>query len=152
MSLHAHIFIDCNLNWLLAYDVHFIYFGRFAFFFLLSSLFWILKWNSDYITNRRPLGGLLLLLPQKSNEKIVGEIKKLGINNKEAVMRNILVELEQLLIHANIPVSESEWFFLPSVVFNQFTWCLTNSQVNTMQNLTFCRSILLMTIVFLLNH
>ncbi|XP_039122110.1 LOW QUALITY PROTEIN: nicalin-like [Dioscorea cayenensis subsp. rotundata] len=57
----------------------------------------------DYITNRRPLGGLLLLLPQKSNEKIVGEIKKLGINNKEAVMRNILVELEQLLIHANIP-------------------------------------------------
>lgn len=51
---------------------------------------------------------MLLLLPQKSNEKIVGEIKKLGINNKEAVMRNILVELEQLLIHANIPVSESE--------------------------------------------
>ncbi|KAJ0972734.1 hypothetical protein J5N97_020693 [Dioscorea zingiberensis] len=57
----------------------------------------------DYITNKKSLGGLLLLLPQRTNETIIGEIKKLGIKPKEGVMRTILVELEQLLIHANIP-------------------------------------------------
>ncbi|XP_008784054.2 nicalin-like [Phoenix dactylifera] len=53
----------------------------------------------EYIINNQPLGGLLLLLPQKVSNRIVGEIK----SKDDGLMRNILVELEQLLIHANIP-------------------------------------------------
>ncbi|XP_073003241.1 uncharacterized protein [Typha latifolia] len=49
-----------------------------------------LSFLRDYITNSKPLGGLLLLLPQKISEKI-GQV------------RNILAEVEHLLLHANIP-------------------------------------------------
>lgn len=50
----------------------------------------------EYITNKQPLGGLLLLLPQKfSAEK--------GEETKEGLMTSILSGLEQLLVHANIP-------------------------------------------------
>lgn len=57
----------------------------------------------EYIAQRQPLGGLLFLLPQMfSSENINGSVK--GEQNFEKeLMRNILVELEQLLIHANIP-------------------------------------------------
>ncbi|KAK1275019.1 hypothetical protein QJS04_geneDACA011719 [Acorus gramineus] len=53
----------------------------------------------EYITNRKPLGGLVLLLPQKLREKI-------GIaddDQGDGLMRNMLSEMEQLLVHANIP-------------------------------------------------
>ena len=50
------------------------------------------------------MGGLLLLLPQRASDKIAedGNIDNL---NEHRPMRNTLVELEQLLIHSNIPVS-----------------------------------------------
>ncbi|XP_008799665.2 nicalin-like [Phoenix dactylifera] len=53
----------------------------------------------EYIINKQPFGGLLFLLPQKVGKKIVGEIK----SKDDGLMRKILVELEQLLIHASIP-------------------------------------------------
>ncbi|XP_010931103.1 uncharacterized protein [Elaeis guineensis] len=53
----------------------------------------------EYIINKQQLGGLLFLLPQKVSKKIVGEIK----SKDDGLMRKILVELEQLLIHASIP-------------------------------------------------
>ncbi|XP_073114497.1 uncharacterized protein [Elaeis guineensis] len=53
----------------------------------------------EYIISNQPLGGLLLLLPEKVGNRIVGKIK----SKDDGLMRNILVELEQLLIHANIP-------------------------------------------------
>ncbi|KAK1323776.1 hypothetical protein QJS10_CPA02g01029 [Acorus calamus] len=53
----------------------------------------------EYITNRKPLGGLVLLLPQKLREKIgIAEDDQGG-----GLMRNMLSEMEQLLVHANIP-------------------------------------------------
>ncbi|XP_042512335.1 nicalin-1 [Macadamia integrifolia] len=57
----------------------------------------------DYIKEGQALGGLLLFLPQKfgpdnSKYKIEGDQSQ----GKE-LMRNILFELEELLIHANIP-------------------------------------------------
>ncbi|KAG1331047.1 nicalin [Cocos nucifera] len=53
----------------------------------------------EYIISNQPLGGLLLLLPKKVSNRIVGEVK----SKDDGLMRNILVELEQLLIQANIP-------------------------------------------------
>ncbi|WOL11230.1 nicalin-like [Canna indica] len=53
----------------------------------------------EYITGGRAIGGLLLLLPQDIGNKIVG-----GNKNKDiGLVRSILSELEQLLIHANLP-------------------------------------------------
>ncbi|KAL0920894.1 hypothetical protein M5K25_007911 [Dendrobium thyrsiflorum] len=53
---------------------------------------------NEFITRKQPLGGLLLLLPQRtgsreSSEKIHGD----------SLTRSILVELEKLLIHSYIP-------------------------------------------------
>lgn len=85
---------------------------------------------SDYIANKRPLGGLLLLLPQKISDKLGGEQK----NDDSGLVKKILVELEQLLIHAEIPVSSkhlsnSTCMFddLPfwssyTVLFESFLW------------------------------
>ncbi|KAA8544288.1 hypothetical protein F0562_022300 [Nyssa sinensis] len=57
----------------------------------------------EYIGQRQPLGGLLLLLPRmfssENRGNMGGDDQNLGKEN----MRNILVELEGLLIHANIP-------------------------------------------------
>eukprot|EP00268_Persea_americana_P012634 TRINITY_DN15387_c1_g1_i1.p1 TRINITY_DN15387_c1_g1~~TRINITY_DN15387_c1_g1_i1.p1 ORF type:complete len:558 (-),score=89.25 TRINITY_DN15387_c1_g1_i1:362-2035(-) len=50
----------------------------------------------EYITNRQPLGGLLLLLPQK----LIGEK---GGEMEGGLMRSILTELEHFLIHTNTP-------------------------------------------------
>nr|CAD1817922.1 unnamed protein product [Ananas comosus var. bracteatus] len=58
-----------------------------------------LSFLRDYIANKRPLGGLLLLLPQKISDKLGGEQK----NDDSGLVKKILVELEQLLIHAEIP-------------------------------------------------
>ncbi|KAJ6817171.1 nicalin [Iris pallida] len=51
----------------------------------------------EYITNKQPLGGLLLLLPQKASEKIVGNLPGRG------AIKDVLIKLEKLLIHASIP-------------------------------------------------
>ncbi|GLT81986.1 hypothetical protein SLE2022_004040 [Rubroshorea leprosula] len=53
----------------------------------------------EYITQKKPLGGLLLLLPDVFN--LENAINKQTNGNQ--LMKNVLVELEQLLVHANIP-------------------------------------------------
>ncbi|XP_043709418.1 nicalin-1 [Telopea speciosissima] len=57
----------------------------------------------DYIRQGQALGGLLLFLPQK----FIPGIREYTVEGDQSqgkeLMRNILFELEQLLIHANIP-------------------------------------------------
>ncbi|CDP06883.1 unnamed protein product [Coffea canephora] len=57
----------------------------------------------EYIGQRKILGGLLLLLPSIFNPKNVDNTGEADHTPAEDVSRDILVELEQLLIHANIP-------------------------------------------------
>ncbi|KAL4182992.1 hypothetical protein AMTRI_Chr11g152960 [Amborella trichopoda] len=52
----------------------------------------------DYLTNKYPLGGLLLLLSKKSAEE-----KDTNTEEDVGFMRSVLSEIEQFLIHANIP-------------------------------------------------
>ncbi|KAI5577849.1 hypothetical protein POPTR_009G160400v4 [Populus trichocarpa] len=58
----------------------------------------------EYISQRKPLGGLLFLLPQMFNfeNREAATESKYQIREKE-LMKTVLVELERLLIHANIP-------------------------------------------------
>jgi len=53
------------------------------------------------------------LLPQKASDKIDGD-GNIDNLNEHGPMRNILVELEQLLIHYNIPVSIVLVSFIPA--------------------------------------
>ncbi|XP_021278833.1 nicalin-1 [Herrania umbratica] len=53
----------------------------------------------EYIFQKKPLGGLLFLLPEVFSFENGGNKQ---IHEKEK-MKNVLAELEQLLIHANIP-------------------------------------------------
>ncbi|GLT63897.1 hypothetical protein SLA2020_364270 [Shorea laevis] len=53
----------------------------------------------EYITQKKPLGGLLLLLPDIFS--LENAINKQTNGNQ--LIKNVLVELEQLLVHANIP-------------------------------------------------
>ncbi|XP_007015760.2 PREDICTED: nicalin-1 [Theobroma cacao] len=53
----------------------------------------------EYINQKKPLGGLLFLLPEVFRFENGGNKQ---IHEKEK-MKNVLAELEQLLIHANIP-------------------------------------------------
>ncbi|XP_057480554.1 uncharacterized protein LOC130767644 [Actinidia eriantha] len=56
----------------------------------------------EYIVQRQPLGGLIFLLPRMfspENKDSMGG----GDDFDKDLMKNILVELEQLLVHANIP-------------------------------------------------
>ncbi|KAF6169218.1 hypothetical protein GIB67_013648 [Kingdonia uniflora] len=57
----------------------------------------------EYITQRQLLGGLLLLLPQQFNPESKTDTVEGDQINGEELMRGKLAELEQLLIHANIP-------------------------------------------------
>ena len=70
-------------------------------------LFFICMTNcvAEYIGQRKPLGGLIFLLPRMfspQNKDSMGG----GDDLDKDLMKNILVELEQLLVHANIPVSK----------------------------------------------
>ncbi|CAL1403856.1 unnamed protein product [Linum trigynum] len=57
----------------------------------------------EYISQKKTLGGLLLLLPQMFNfESGDMAVTKDDIHEMER-LKNLLVELEELLIHANIP-------------------------------------------------
>ncbi|KAK9755874.1 hypothetical protein RND81_01G056900 [Saponaria officinalis] len=55
----------------------------------------------DYIDGKQPLGGLLFLLPRVFNSD-KGESNG-NDNSEEEATRNKLVQLERLLVHANIP-------------------------------------------------
>lgn len=57
-----------------------------------------LGYVKDYLSQRQPLGGLLFLLPQ-----IFSFESKESSGNGEELLKNIVMELEQLLIHTNIP-------------------------------------------------
>ncbi|KAH9605499.1 hypothetical protein KSS87_004668 [Heliosperma pusillum] len=56
----------------------------------------------DFIDEKQPLGGLLFLLPQAFNSE-KGESKGDTDPSEEEAIRNKLVQLERLLVHANIP-------------------------------------------------
>ncbi|KAA8549907.1 hypothetical protein F0562_001591 [Nyssa sinensis] len=57
----------------------------------------------EFIGQRQPLGGLLLLLPRIFSSENRGSMGGADQNSGKELMRNILMELERLLIHANIP-------------------------------------------------
>lgn len=66
---------------------------------------------TEYIGQKKPLGGLLLLLPQifssENKDSVEGDH-----NSGKELIRNLLVELERLLIHANIRVSGISIFLI----------------------------------------
>ncbi|PIN20721.1 putative aminopeptidases - M20/M25/M40 family [Handroanthus impetiginosus] len=57
----------------------------------------------EYIGQRKPLGGLLLLLPPLFNPENVDSRGGSDHGSAEDVIKEVLIELEQLLINANIP-------------------------------------------------
>uniref|UniRef100_A0A5B6ZWH3 Putative nicalin-1-like isoform X2 n=1 Tax=Davidia involucrata TaxID=16924 RepID=A0A5B6ZWH3_DAVIN len=57
----------------------------------------------EYIGQRQPLGGLLLLLPRMFSSENRGSMGGGDQNFGEELTRNIVVELERLLVHSNIP-------------------------------------------------
>ncbi|XP_010245975.1 PREDICTED: nicalin-1 isoform X2 [Nelumbo nucifera] len=57
----------------------------------------------DYIMQRQPLGGLLLLLPQNISSESREEAEEGDRNNGKELIRSELAELEKLLVHVNIP-------------------------------------------------
>jgi len=63
---------------------------------------------AEYISESKPLGGLIFLLPRMfSFESKDG----MGNNHRDGPLKNVLVELEQILIHANLPVSKFQTAF-----------------------------------------
>ncbi|KAI3994447.1 hypothetical protein MKX01_012704 [Papaver californicum] len=57
----------------------------------------------EYITEKRQFGGLLLLLPQKFSPSNKEAAEEGGQTHEQEQTRGLLIELEQLLIGANIP-------------------------------------------------
>lgn len=60
---------------------------------------------ADYIAQRQPLGGLLFLLPQMFSFENKDDMRSNHQNQGNDLLKNVVAELEQLLIHANVPVS-----------------------------------------------
>lgn len=56
----------------------------------------------EYIAKRQPLGGLLFLLPRMFNGEQDG-LERSDQNFGEELLRNVLAELEQLLIRSHLP-------------------------------------------------
>ena len=55
---------------------------------------------SEYLAEKKHLGGLLILLPTKLSVKN-GE----GNNDDKGQLKSVLAELEKLLVHEEVPVS-----------------------------------------------
>lgn len=66
---------------------------------------------ADCITQKKAIGGLLLLLPQKISSESKEDKEDAGQIDEKEGMQNVVAELEQLLIHSNIPVSEKKLIF-----------------------------------------
>ncbi|XP_020589126.1 nicalin-1-like [Phalaenopsis equestris] len=58
---------------------------------------------NEFITRKQPLGGLLLLLPQRTGSSESGGRITSDKVNGDSLTRSILFELEKLLIHSYIP-------------------------------------------------
>ncbi|KAG6433113.1 hypothetical protein SASPL_104720 [Salvia splendens] len=56
----------------------------------------------EYIEEKKPLGGLLVLLPQVFNPQNIDSVDDVGYDSSAGINK-VLLELERLLIHANIP-------------------------------------------------
>lgn len=61
---------------------------------------------TEYIVAGKPLGGLLFLLPQMFNFENKGGVGSSGDDGSKELLKSVLAELEQILIHANLPVSK----------------------------------------------
>ncbi|XP_024025058.1 nicalin-1 [Morus notabilis] len=57
----------------------------------------------EYISQRQPLGGLLFLLPQIFSYENKDGIGRNHQDHEREQIKNVLAELEQLLVHSNIP-------------------------------------------------
>ena len=76
-------------------------------FFHWLSGFLIFFFNfAEYISQRQPLGGLLFLLPQMFSFEDKDGGKSAHQDHETEPIKNVLAEVEQLLVHSNIPVSE----------------------------------------------
>lgn len=62
---------------------------------------------AEYISQRQPLGGLLFLLPWMFSFENKDDIGSNHQDHASEQIKNLLAELEQLLLHSNIPVSET---------------------------------------------
>ncbi|KAJ4786539.1 Nicalin [Rhynchospora pubera] len=58
-----------------------------------------LSFLTDYITNKKPLGGLVILLPQKLGNKFADFGKHVDLTR----VKSVLNQLEDLLVHAELP-------------------------------------------------
>jgi hypothetical protein len=57
----------------------------------------------EYIVERQPLGGLLFLLPQMFSFENRDGTRSNHQDHGNELLKNLMAELEQLLIHANVP-------------------------------------------------
>ncbi|KAH6755334.1 M28 Zn-peptidase nicastrin [Perilla frutescens var. hirtella] len=57
----------------------------------------------EYIEEKKPLGGLLLLLPQVFNPQNIDSKDEAGHDSSVGIIKELLLELERLLVHGNIP-------------------------------------------------
>ncbi|KAH6789775.1 M28 Zn-peptidase nicastrin [Perilla frutescens var. frutescens] len=57
----------------------------------------------EYIEDKKPLGGLLLLLPQVFNPQNIDSKDEAGHDSSVGIIKELLLELERLLVHGNIP-------------------------------------------------
>lgn len=62
-----------------------------------------LTFIKECITQKNALGGLLLLLPQKISSESKDDKEEAGQIDEKDGIQNIVAELEQLLVHSNIP-------------------------------------------------
>ena len=61
---------------------------------------------AEYIAESKPLGGLLFLLPQMFHFENKGGMGSNHLDGSKELLKNVLAELEQILIHINLPVSK----------------------------------------------
>lgn len=90
-----------------------------SFFFLdeqtldyqLQSLYYCFDKFAEYISQWQSLWGLLFLLPQIFSFENKEETMDSDKNNELELLKNTLLELEQSLVHANLPASEDTVFY-----------------------------------------
>lgn len=61
---------------------------------------------AEYISEGKPLGGLIFLLPQMFNFENKGGTGSDHEDGSKELLKDVLAELEQILIRTNLPVSK----------------------------------------------